>query len=241
MNKPILIQGALQSEIDYLLKTFSINREVSVGKFLFYECEYNDYPIIISKTKMGEVCSSIATTIGIQKYNPLFIINQGTAGALVEWLNKGDIVVGKKICYISQFSTDLNKENVDINPWKNDEYRTMSGEVISYDCDESFFNRLKSMKVLENSRIYFDIIGSGDIWTKDIETMKKYNQNYGVVCEAMECTGAYIAANSLNTPIVSVRIISNNEIKKQKYDESMGIEAQKLVIRIIEEFLSMKN
>ena len=238
MNKPILIQGALQSEIDYLLKKFSINKEVSIGKFLFYECEYNDYPIIISKTKMGEVCSSIATTIGIQKYNPLFIINQGTAGALVEWLNKGDIVVGKKFYYISQFSTAPDTENADINPWKKDEYKTIDGEIISYDCDEKFLDQLKSMKVLESSNVYFDIIGSGDIWTKDIKTMKKYNLDYGVVCEAMECTGAYMSANSLNTPIVSIIVNSNNEIKNQEYDESTGIEAQKLVIKTIEEFLN---
>ena len=30
---------------------------------------YKDYPIIISKTKMGEISSAIATTLSIQKYN----------------------------------------------------------------------------------------------------------------------------------------------------------------------------
>jgi nucleoside phosphorylase len=37
---------------------------------------------------MGEISSAIATTLAIQNYSPLFILNQGTAGALVEWLNK---------------------------------------------------------------------------------------------------------------------------------------------------------
>ena len=72
MNKPIIIQGALQSEIDYLLKNFQIKNKTNLGGYIFYECIYKNYPIIISKTKMGEISSAIATTLDIQKYNPLF-------------------------------------------------------------------------------------------------------------------------------------------------------------------------
>ena len=67
--------------------------------------------------------------------------------------------------------------------------------------------------------------------------MKKYNEDYGIICEAMECSGAYMAANSLDIPLISIRVISNNEIKKQEYDEKTGIMSQKIVINIIDEFL----
>ena len=99
MNK-IVIQGALQSEIDYLLKIFDVLKKVNYCNYTFYECNYKGFMIIISKTKIGEISSAIATTLAIQKYQPEFIINQGTAGALVDWLNKGDIVVGNKIYYL---------------------------------------------------------------------------------------------------------------------------------------------
>ena len=45
MNKPIIIQGALQSEIDYLLKFLNVNEKTSIGTFCFYECSYKGYPI----------------------------------------------------------------------------------------------------------------------------------------------------------------------------------------------------
>lgn len=237
MNRPIIIQGALQSEIDYLLETFQIENKITFSGYVFYECIYKNYPIIVSKTKMGEISSAIATTLAIQKYNPLFILNQGTAGAFVEWLNKKDIILGKQICYISQFSTDKNKEIETINPWKKTEYRTIDNEVISYNANQKLLNWLQGLDILNKENIYFDIIGSGDVWTKDINQITKYNEDYGIVCEAMECTGAYMAANSLETPLISIRVISNNEIKKQEYDEQTGILSQKMAIDIIDEFL----
>lgn len=237
MKQPIIIQGALQSEIEYLLKAYEVKNKEEIGGYVFYECEYKDYPIIISKTKMGEISSAIATTLAIQKYNPKFIINQGTAGALVESINKNEIIVGTSVYYISQFSTDENKEVEDINPWKKDEYRTIDGEVISYKANEELISRLKSLECLKSEGIHFNVIGSGDVWTKDFEKMKINNERHGVVCEAMECTGAYMAANSLKTPLVSIRVISNNEIKGQEYDPETGITAQKLVIRIIDEII----
>ena len=237
MNKPIIIQGALQSEIDYLLKSFQIKNKINIGGYVFYECIYRDYPIIVSKTKMGEISSAIATTLAIQKYTPLFILNQGTAGALVEWLNKEDIILGKQVYYISQFSTDKNKDIDDINPWKQTEYRTIDNEIISYNANQKLLNWLQSLDISKKDNIYFDRIGSGDVWTKDINQMKQYNEDYGIVCEAMECSGAYIAANSLGIPLISIRVISNNEIKKQEYDEQTGILSQKFVISIVDEFL----
>lgn len=237
MNKPIAIQGALQSEIDYFLNLFEVREKKIIGGFVFYECTYQDYPIILSKTKIGEISSSIATTLLIQNYHPEFILNQGTAGASTEQLNRGDIIIGDKICYISQFSTEASKEEDVLNPWKKDEYRTLDNEHMSYSANPKFLNWLQTLKILRKDNIYFDTIGSGDVWTKDIETIKKYNQDYGVVCEAMECSGAYIAANSLDTPLVSIRVIANNELKNQKYDEKLGTKSQELTVAIIDEYL----
>ena len=237
MNRPIVVQGALKSEINYLLDNLDVKNETHLGEFIFYECIYKNYPIIVSKTKMGEIPSAIATTLVIEKYNPLFILNQGTAGAFVEWLNKGDIVVGKQIYYLSQFSIDKDKETDDINPWKNSGYKNIDNDTVSYKSDEKLLNLLQNLDILKKDNIYFDIIGSGDVWTKDINVMKKYNSDHGIVCEAMECSGAYLAANSLGIPLVSIRVISNNEIKKQEYDETTSIISQKITISIIDEFI----
>lgn len=237
MSETIIVQGALQSEIDYLLKTFVPEKEVNVGDYFFYECNYKSIRVVLCKTKMGEISSAIATTLAVQRYTPVFILNQGTAGAFTESLNKGDIVVGKRVCYISQYSTESDKENNIINPWKANEYRTLDGEVISMKASEKILTLLRNLETLKKSNVYFGNIASGDVWTKDLSTIEKYNQKYGVICEAMECTGAYMAANSLGVPLISIRCISNNELKKQEYDEKCGEYVQHLVTEIIDELV----
>ena len=237
-KKPIVIQGALLSEIDFLLSEISINKENKVGSFTFYEGIYKDYPIVISKTMMGEIASAIATTIAIETYNPLFIINQGTAGALVKWLNKGDIVIGTKIKYISLYSTAIDKETDKVNPWKKDFYKTLDGETISYDANDKLIDLLKKLDITKQDNIYFKPIASGDIWTKDTKQMTKHNEEYGTVCEAMECSGSYMAANSLDALLVSIRTISNNGFLNQTYDESCGILSQKFVLELLDEMIT---
>lgn len=237
MKKPIIIQGALQSEIDILLSRIKVENKIFIGDYVFYECIYKNYPVVISKTKMGEITSAIATTLAIQKYDPLFILNQGTAGALVEWLNKGDIVIGNKMYYMSQYSTDKNKDDDPVNPWKKDGYKTIDNECISYDANENILKLIQNLEVIKKPNVYFDIVGSGDVWTKDFDQMKDNNKEFEVVCETMECAGAYLAANSLNVPLITIRVISNNELKNQEYDETSGIISQEFVISIVDELL----
>lgn len=237
MNRPIVIQGALQSELDYLLEALKPNDKITESGFTFYECEYNGYPIIISQTKEGEVCAAIATVLAIKKYNPAFIINQGTAGAFAMHLNIGDVIVGKRICYISQFATEPDKETEPLNPWKRAEYRTIDGDKMSYNCDEQFLSWLEGRKSLRQETVYFDIVGTGDVWTKSPDLIKKYNREYGITCEAMECTGVYFAANSMGVPAVTIRVISNNEVMGQTFDEKTSIHSQKLSLEIAREYI----
>ena len=64
-KRPILIQGALQSEIDFLLSRLSIDAKREIGGVVFYEGTYRDHPVVVCKTKMGEIAAAIATTMGV--------------------------------------------------------------------------------------------------------------------------------------------------------------------------------
>ena len=230
---PLLIQGALDSEINILLDALKPQRKETIGGFIFYECMLQEQPVVVSKTRIGEINSAIATTLAIAHYHPRMILNQGTAGALVDWLNTGDIVIGKRVCYMSQFSTDENRDADAINPWKTDAYRTLDGDTVTYHADQTLLENIRNACRKMNREVCFDVIASGDIWTKDPLQIHKHHQSYGVVCEAMECAGAYLAANSLGVPLISVRAISNNELKHQVYHESAGATAQQFVLELL--------
>ncbi len=238
--KPIIIQGALYSEIDYLIDAIK-PKKIEYNNFIFYEGSYNNYPVIISKTKIGEITSSIATVLAITKYNPLFIINQGTAGACNKKINKEDIVIAEDVYYLSQFSMSKYKETDPINPWKNDGYLSIDNEFISYKTDKDLLNKIKKLNVINNYNVIYGKIGSGDVWTKTNKDIISNNKNYNVLCECMEVAGSYIASNSMNIPIISIRVISNNELLNQSYDPTTSLKAQKLCLEIIDEITKNIN
>ena len=77
----ILLQGAEKQEIDYFLSKLQNSERKVIGGFEFYFGKINDRDVVISKTKVGEINASIATTIAIQSFKIDKIINQGTAGS----------------------------------------------------------------------------------------------------------------------------------------------------------------
>ncbi len=80
MNKPILIIAAMDVEFD-LLKDKLQNLKISkINKYDFYEGTIENYPVVICNCLIMSINAAIATTLAIQKYDPLVIINEGTAG-----------------------------------------------------------------------------------------------------------------------------------------------------------------
>jgi len=51
-----------------------------VGGWTFWSGSVDGYPVIVSRTLKGVENAAAATAIVIQRYNPIAIINQGTAG-----------------------------------------------------------------------------------------------------------------------------------------------------------------
>lgn len=79
----------------------------------------------------------------------------------------------------------------------------------------------------------FGIIGSGDIWNKNEKRIEYINQKYGAVCEDMESISVYTASNMYNIPVVSIKGISNNEVLKEYYDDSVGMKLQMFIEKVV--------
>lgn len=240
-KRPIVIQGALQSEIDLLLERMSLDTKREIGGVVFYEGVYRDHPVAVCKTKMGEIAAAIATTVAIDAYDPAWIINQGTAGAFARDLRTGDVVIGEQVVYLSQYATREDKEGDDLNPWKTGEYRTLDGERASLKTDERLLAWLRSLSLPVPSALRFGALGSGDVWTTGAEKIDAYHARFGILCEAMECTGAYMAASLRGVPCVSVRVISNNELLGEVYRPESAEIAARCAIAMLDAWIDAKD
>lgn len=237
--KPILIQGAENSEINYLLQILKNKKEIDINSFKFWRGEIKNYPIIISRTKIGEINATIATAIGIINFMPQIIINQGTAGSHSENIHKGDIVVGEDYVCLTQFQTRSRKigEGTNVLEWEPRDFSS-DDEIISKKAN------IKLVKIVDNIKqtytkgnVFFGTIGSGDIWNKEIDRIKFLHNKYGTLCEEMETAAVYHTANTFGVPCIGIRIISNNEILKEEYEAEIATNIQEFVEKVIIELI----
>ena len=68
--------------------------EERVSGWTFWRGTIDGYPVVISKTLKGMENAAAATALAAERYHPVAIINQGTAGGHVPELHVYDIVLG---------------------------------------------------------------------------------------------------------------------------------------------------
>lgn len=241
--KPILIQGAMQVEIEYLIKQISYIQKDVIKGYEFYKGELNGYPVVVSKTNVGEIEMSVATLLGIINYSPIAIIVQGTAGAHDLRLYKHDIVVGTSCININSFESSVKEKEKGSNPldW---ELKTFKSGVENDVLIENYANpelvevSKKVQSKYTKGKVVFGVLGSGDCWNKEWDRIEWLNKNYNTLCEDMESISTYSICNKFNIPVLGIRVISNNErIEGQLYDRTTGIDSQEFALEICKEYI----
>lgn len=245
MEKPILIQGAMQIEIEYLINQISNMQKDVIKGYEFYKGEIDGYPVVISKTNVGEIEMSVATLLGIINYSPIAIIVQGTAGAHDINLFKHDIVIGSSCINISSFESLVKEKGKGSNPlaW---ELKTFKSGVENDVLIENYANPelIEISKKVESKytkgKVVFGTLGSGDGWNKEWDRIDWLNSNYNTLCEDMESISTYTICNKFNIPVLGIRVISNNErIQTQTYDRTTGIDSQEFTLEVCKEYIKI--
>lgn len=239
-KRPILLQGAMEIEINYFKEIITDLEEIKIHRYEFFKGNFEGYPIIISKTKVGLIEASLSTFIGIISFNPIIVINQGTAGACSKNLHTGDIVIGKKCININSFITNAKKEKQGLEPleWELVTFKEGKDELIEYSSNENLNNIVQKCKEKYTSgKIVSGTIGSGDVWDKEVDRIEWLNKKYNVFCEDMETISTYTVCKKFDIPVIGIRVISDNEILKESFDSSVTLELQKFILEICKELI----
>ena len=235
-NRPILIQVAMEIECQEILKYLNNLEKIEICKFIFYKGTINDNEIIISLSKVGLIHTSSSLTIAIQKFNPRCIINTGIAGATDEKLHIGDIVIADKIININSYRTSNLKKGEGSNPNTWELLTFLSGEtdrLIEEKASDDLIELAKDINNNDYGKIYVGTIGSGDVWNREIDRILYLNKNYNILCEDMESIATYTIANSLNIPVISIKMISDNSLTGEEYNREIGKNLEKYIIEYI--------
>lgn len=93
------IIGAMDEEISYLLREMTDKRQYKIANSLFIEGKIATVDVVILKSGIGKVNAAMATTILLEKFQPSYVINTGSAGGFADDLSVGDIVISKEVVH----------------------------------------------------------------------------------------------------------------------------------------------
>lgn len=238
-KNPIVIMAAMDVEADFLIKKLENMTYETIEKYEFYEGTIEDYPIVICRCYVGTINASIATFISIEKYQPIAILSQGTAGAHGKNIHTGDLVIGEKCVNIVSCKTPYKKEGEGSNSleWKLLKFISGEQDRLEYQLGDKHFIELAKKIPFPNGKVHFGTLGSGDIWNQETDKILWLHQNYATLCEDMESIAIYTVANRYKIPVIGVRVISNNEILGEPYLRTTGLKSQEFCYQLILEIV----
>ncbi len=172
--------------------------------------EINNKTYILIKSGVGKVNAARTAQILIDKFNIEYIINVGSAGALNDKLNIGDIVIGSKLVQHDFDVTAFGREKGYI-----------SGVGKFFESDLEIIKKAKEIKI-KDINIVLGTIASGDIFCTDVKMKERIRKEFNADCVEME--GAAIAQVCFlnKVPFIIIRSISdipnnNNQIDFNNY------------------------
>ena len=242
--QPIIIQGAMDVETEKFAANLDNMEEVTISGWDFYKGTINDYPVVVSRTEIGMTNAAVATTLGIENFNPVAIINQGTAGGHDPDLHQFDIVLGKNVVNFGAYKTDFkdNGEGIDPKSWKPMtlgvpvdgeivEHSSFEGDKILLEAANSVKDKYTSGKIVEGT------IGSADEWNKEIDRILWLNETFDTSVEEMETASAAQVATAYGVPFLGIRVLSNNEVHKEEYNRNTGENCQEYVMEVVKTYI----
>src|SRR5712671_7418879 len=102
-DRPVVIQGAMDVEIQKLAHAIENPTEEKIQGWTFWRGTVDGYPVVVSKTLKGMENAAAATVLAAERYHPIAIVNQGTAGGHEPGLHVFDIVLGTDSVNLGSF------------------------------------------------------------------------------------------------------------------------------------------
>jgi adenosylhomocysteine nucleosidase len=253
VERPIVVQGAMDVEIRQLAGRLEHATEEKVGGWTFWRGSIDGHSVVVSKTLKGMENAAAATAIVVERYHPRAIINQGTAGGHQLDLHVNDIVLGTESVNIGSFKTgfrglgqgsqfgewvplDLNRS--DGSAGQDPNARTMR----RFRGDEGLLSAARAAKdSYRKGRVVDGVIASSEVWNSELDRIQRLHEQFGTTAEEMETASAAQIAGLFEVPFLGIRVVSNNITNGDAYDSKSGENGQEFVYEVVKVYVRNKS
>ena len=181
------IIGAMNEELEVLLKDMKNQKEVKRNDLNFYEGDLWGQHVVAVVSGVGKVNAASCTQILASEFNVKSLINIGVAGGVSKDIYPGDIVFGDKIGQIPRM------------------------DVYDFKADEKLLNLAKeAAKNVPEVKTYVGRIVSGDQFIADSNKVKVLDEEFNAKAVEMESAAIAQVAYLNKITFVIIRSISDN-------------------------------
>lgn len=222
MNKYIGIIVAENEEIEAIKNTMKNVNEIKIYNLTFHTGIINNKNYIVVKCGVGKVNAARTTQILTDKFDVEYIINLGSAGAVNNSLNIGDIVIGQQLVQHDFDVTAFGREKG---------YIPETGKI--FECDGNLVEQCQRIEI-NGVKIIKGTIASGDIFCTGIKMKEKIREKFSSDCVEMEGAAVAQVCYLNKIPFIVIRSISDIPNGKNEID---FIEYLKLASKNCAEFI----
>ncbi len=248
--RPVLVQGAMPSETDLLVGRLDGASVDRIGGWTFWRGTMDGYPVIVSKTLKGMSNAAAVTALAIERYRPIAIINQGTAGGHIPTLRVYDIVLGTSAVNLGAFRSPRRPAGQGSNTldWTPLDLMASEGSASSdpnarriarFEGDRALLAAAAAARATyTRGQVVEGVIGSSDIWNDELDRIARFHAAYGTSVEDMETASAAQIASLFSVPFLGVRVLSNNATNGGAHDPKTGEACQDFVHRVVKAYVA---
>lgn len=193
------IIGAMEEEVTILKNKLTQLSEISVAHVKFYTGILKDREVVITQSGIGKVNAAISTTLLINKFKPDVIINTGSAGALYESLNVGDVLISDDVKYHDADATAFGYE-----------YGQIPQMPVAFQSSKPLIEKVSQVVQQQQLTAKVGLIVSGDSFIGSVEQRQKIKKAFpNAMAVEMEATAIAQTCYQFNVPFVVVRAVSD--------------------------------
>jgi len=243
--RPIVVQGAMPAETEKLAARLANVEVEKIGGWTFWRGTVDGYPVIVSKTMKGMANAAAATVLAVERFRPIAIVNQGTAGGHDPSLKLYDIVIGETSVSLAAFKSPFRARGAGTQPLDWVPMNLMASEgsagndpraraVARFPADPDLLAAARSVKArYTRGRVVDGVIGSSDMWHDEVDMVTHFHDRYGSSVEEMETSAAAQIAGVMNVRFLGIRVVSDNITNGSPYDRATGEACQEFVYEVV--------
>lgn len=224
------IIGAMEPEVAILKAKLTNPQTLEHAGYQFFQGQLNGSDVVIVQSGIGKVAAALATAMLIEKFQPDYVVNTGSAGGFDQSLNVGDIVISSEVRYhdvnVTAFGYEIGQ--LPANPAAYIPHPVLVAAAKS------------SIAALPDIQTLVGQITTGDTFMTADEDIAKARANFPDMA-AVEMEGAAIAQTCLQfkLPFVVIRSLSDIAGKEsptsfEAYLETASVNSSQMVMNMLE-------